>query len=358
MQAEDASRISAGGLTSSRLYTHAGAGATLSQLITDFGHTPNLVAFARLTAKAQDATARATEQDILLATDQAFYNSLEAQALVRVAEQTVKTRQDNSNLISQLTANKLKSDLDLSIAEADLSQSQLLLLDAESNRDTANSVLVALFNAQPGTLYAPVDDTVDNPAPPPAELDPLMSVALKQRPDYLASTLSQLAAEKFSKSQHEQYFPTISALGTAGFTPVRPDGVYVPNWFGAIGVNLSVPIFTGFRITAQAQEADLRAKAAAQQSLNLKNNIQRDVTTAFLQAKTAFQRVGVADQFAQHATQALSLAQARYQLGLSSIVELSQSQLQQTQAAVSAVNARYQYQLSLAALNYQAGYTP
>ena len=58
---------------------------------------------------------------------------------------------------------------------------------------------------------------------------------------------------------------------------------------------------------------------------------------------------------ADAANMGLKLAQARYKLGLSSIVELSQSQLEQTQASIENVNAQYEYQLSLAALNYQLG---
>ncbi len=54
----------------------------------------------------------------------------------------------------------------------------------------------------------------------------------------------------------------------------------------------------------------------------------------------------------------LDLAQARYRLGLSSIVELSESQLEQTQASIENVNAEYEYELSLAALNYQLGNLP
>jgi len=54
----------------------------------------------------------------------------------------------------------------------------------------------------------------------------------------------------------------------------------------------------------------------------------------------------------------LQLAQALYQLGLSSIVELSQGQLQQASAAIDNTNAQYQYRLSLAALNYQIGTNP
>jgi outer membrane protein len=60
----------------------------------------------------------------------------------------------------------------------------------------------------------------------------------------------------------------------------------------------------------------------------------------------------------QEANLSLQLAQTRYQLGLSSIVELSQAQLQQTSAAIDNTNAQYQYRLSLAALNYQIGATP
>ncbi len=90
--ANEGSRIGAGALTASRLLEHAGGGVTLTQLLTDFGRTINLVSSAKLQEKAQNANALATTEDIVLATDQAFYNALEAQALLKVAQQTVTTR--------------------------------------------------------------------------------------------------------------------------------------------------------------------------------------------------------------------------------------------------------------------------
>jgi hypothetical protein len=84
----------------------------------------------------------------------------------------------------------------------------------------------------------------------------------------------------------------------------------------------------------------------------------RDVRTAWLAANTAFQRVSVTAELLQQANLALTLAQTRYQLGLSSIVELSQAQFQQTDAAIGNANAQYQYRLTLATLNYQTGATP
>jgi outer membrane protein len=152
-----------------------------------------------------------------------------------------------------------------------------------------------------------------------------------------------------------QRLPAISALAIGGVTPVRPDGVFTPNWYAAGGVNLSLPLFTGFRIDAQSKEAQLRQQAAGKQAQNLSATIARDVHVAVLNAQTAYRRITVADQFRAQSSQAIALAQTRYKLGLSSIVELSQAQLQSTQAAVSAVNARYDYLLSLRSIEYARG---
>jgi outer membrane protein len=121
---------------------------------------------------------------------------------------------------------------------------------------------------------------------------------------------------------------------------------------------MNIPIFNGFLYSAQAKEAAIRAQADSEQSRDLRDRIVRDVRTAWLTANTAYQRVAVSDQLMKQASLALSLAQTRYQLGLSSIVELSQAQYQQTDAAIGYTNSQYQYRLALAALSYQTGATP
>jgi outer membrane protein len=121
---------------------------------------------------------------------------------------------------------------------------------------------------------------------------------------------------------------------------------------------MSIPIFNGFLFTSQASEANYRAKAAAENTRDLRDRVVRDVRTAWLATNTAFQRVSVAAELASEADLALSLAQERYKLGLSSIVELSQAQLQQTDAAIGYVGAQYQYRLSLSTLNFEIGAKP
>jgi outer membrane protein len=356
-KAEDGSRIGAGALTDSRLYTHAGTGGSLSQLITDFGHTRDLVATSKLQQKAQDQTALATAQDVLLATDQAFFRLLDAQSLLDVAKATVAARTDVQKLTSALTKSALRSTLDLNIASADLSQSQLLELDAENGVASASAALAALLATPADTLYHAVEDPNAAAPPPPA---PESSAAINasaqaQRPDLQALRLNAVADQKFATAQRLQHLPTISAVAVGGITPVGPDGIFVPHWYAAGGVNLTFPLFTGFRIDAQAEEARLRQKAVEKQAQDLSDSIARDVRVAILNAQTAFRRIAVADQFRQQTAEALALAQTRYKLGLSPIVELSQAQLQSTQAAVAAVNARYDYLLALRFLDYARG---
>jgi outer membrane protein len=357
VQAEEASRIGAGSLTSSRMLQHAGAGVNVTQLIYDFGHTHNLVLSRKLDEKAADANAMATTEEIVLATDQAFYDALTAQAELDVARDTVSARQTTDNQVGEMTRNKLKSTLDLSFADVDLSQAKLLQLDAQNNADASMAVLDAVLGLDREAAYRLVEDPAA-PQPPPLAVEPLVQTALQQRPDLQALSYDTRSAQKFARAQWDQLLPTVSAAGTAGIIPVHPGSYYITNWWGAVGGNVEVPVFNGFLYVSQAREAKYRAQAAAENNRDLRDTIVRDVRTSWLQANNSWQRMTVTAQLVKEANLAMDLAQTRYKLGLSSIVELSQAQLQQTSAQIQDTSARYQYRLSLATLNYEMGVTP
>ena len=350
VDARNNSRITAGGLNNPTVYTRAAGGVTVSQLITDFGHTTNLVAGARLQAKADQQSAAAAKEDILLAVDQAFYNALQTRAVLRVAEQTVSSRQLLSDQVSALTKSKLKSDLDLSFANVNLAQAKLLYLDALNNDKASMAALSSLLGYATLEHFELLNDT-EVPQPPPSDVDPLIAEAFAKRPELLAQEFQSDSDEKLHKAARAEFYPTVSALGAFGDSPVRDDRVYGP--YGAVGVNVEIPVFNGFLYSAKSHETDLRAQAARQQLNDLRNRIARDVRTSWLSASTAFDRVSVSEQLLAQANQALDLAQTRYRLGLSSIVELSQAQLQQTQAEIGNAQAGYEYRLALAVLRYQ-----
>ena len=120
----------------------------------------------KLQEKAANANALATQEEIVLATDQAFYDALTAQAVLQVAKQTVATRQATETQVNQMTQNKLKSTLDLSFADVNLSQSQLLQLDAQNNADATMATLDAVLGLDHQITYGLVDDSTTTNAPP------------------------------------------------------------------------------------------------------------------------------------------------------------------------------------------------
>jgi outer membrane protein len=349
------SRIAAGVLNNPIVYERAAGGVALSQLITDFGRTNNLVAAATLRAKAADMNAVATADQIKLAVDQAFYNTLQTLALQRVAEQTVSARQLVSDQITTLYQNKLRSQLDVSFADANLAQAKLLLLDAQNNYQAALSTLSQILGytqQQPFELV----DTETELKPPPDAVGQLEDEAFRNRPELASQDYEYQAAQHFQKAERDLLLPSIAALGVVGGTPYSStvNGAQpFTSWYGAIGVNVNIPIFNGFLYPARSKEASFRAQASNEQLRDLKDRIANDVRTSWLNAITAYNRIGVAQQFVDQTNLAVDLSQTRYNLGLSSIVELSQAQLQQTEAQLQFAAAKYQYQIAQSVLRFQ-----
>jgi len=349
VDANPGSRIAAGFLNNPILFPRAAGGASVNQLVTDFGRSSNLLSSSEFSAKAEDQNAAATRADILLAVDQAFYNSLDTQALVHVAEETVEARQTLVDKVQALTSAKLKSELDLSFSKVELARSKLLLLEARNNYQAALAGLSAVLGYPTEQNFQLVEET--SPLTPPAsDVQPLIQQALEQRPEIQALQFEVASAQKFGNAEHDLWRPSVSALGVVGEAPVRDE--HIPNWYGAVGVNINIPVFNGFLYNARAKAADLQTEADRQRLRDLENTTSRDVRVSWQDTNRAYERLSVTQQLRQQADLALDLAQARYTLGLGSIVEFTQAELQKTEADIADTDATYQYRLTQLALAF------
>ena len=115
------------------------------------------------------------------------------------------------------------------------------------------------------------------------------------------------------------------------------------------------PFSTATCSRASSEAALDRAMEADQKLRDEQLSVSRDVRLAWANASTAYQRIDVTAQLVQQANLAVNLAQGRYNLGLASIVELSQAQLNQTQAEIDNLSAKYDYQSQYEALQYTIG---
>lgn len=349
--AENDSRIGAGYLNSPALFNKFADGVSVSQLVTDFGRTHQLSKSAHWHAQAQQENVVITRADVLLRVNLSYFGVMKSQSVLRVAEETVKARQLVADQIGELAKSSLKSGLDVSFANVDLARAQLMLVQAQNDVQSSYAQLSDALGYSDQRTFQLVDESL--PGAPAPDVAPLIVEAMQNRPEIVSQGFDVRSAQSYATAERDLWFPTISAVGVTGLIPYRQDTL--PSRYAAAGFNVSVPIFNGRLFNAEHTEASARARAQEQNLRELQNRIAQDVRTSWLNAMAAFQRLSLTQQLLAQTTQAFDLAKGRYQLGLSSIIELSQAQLGLTEAQVEQVSAQYDYQVQTANLNYQLG---
>ncbi len=350
--ADEGTAVAAGALTTSSLSSRVAFGVTVSQLVSDFGRTGNLTGSAKLRAQAQNQNVVTTRAQILLDVQQAYYSALGAQSVAKVAQAALDDRRLVLRQITALAASSLKSTLDVRFAEVAVSEAELALYQAQNDASSAQARLSAALGYGQTMSFDLVEESM--PAPLGLDVDPLVAEALHDRPDLAALDLARNAQHRFAEAEKDLRYPTLSALATVGAVPTHDAG-YRGDHYGAAGMNLNIPVFNGGLFSARRAEADLRAEAADKDFQELTLQISKDVRVAWQNANTAFRRLDVAARLVAEANEALRLAQARYDIGLGSIVELTQAQYTQTSAQIASANATYEYLSRRSALNYSTG---
>jgi len=350
-ESEDA-RIMAGGINNPSIYDRVAGGLTANLLLFDFGRTANLTASSKFQAQAERQNANATREQVLLQVNVSYFSTLQAQAVLRVAQQTVDTRQLLADQVSVLASNKLKSELDVSFARVAVQEAKLLFQKAQNAAaDAMTSLSTALGYREPQAfllaegLPTVLADTND--------VSQLVEAALASRPELLSLRNEHGAAQRFAKAQRDTRLPVVSAVGMIGDAPSHDS--HLPDSYEVGGIQISLPLFAGGLYLARQHEAELKAQADRERVRALEDIILRDVHIAWLNVNTAMEQLRTTEQLVRNAAEAYDLAKARYQIGSSSIVELSQAQLGLTSAQITAANARYNVFIQQADLNYEVG---
>src|SRR6266704_4051074 len=176
-------------------------GMVFSQLVTDYGRTKNLVASSRFQAEASSQTFQATRYDVLLEVTRAYAATLHAQALVRVAQATVDARQLLLDQVTTLANNNLKSQLDVSFADVNVSEAKLLLLRAEDTVQTSLADLTRALGSDQQMTYQLMDEPL--PQGPPGTADTLVMEALNNRPEIASFRAANEAAISFAEAEKD-----------------------------------------------------------------------------------------------------------------------------------------------------------
>ena len=222
---------------------------------------------------------------------------------------------------------------------------------AESNVQKTQAQLTASIGQEGNAHYILADESL--PPSPDANSAGYINEAIGNRPDLKALRLQGESATHQARAERDLNYPSVNVLATGGEVPVHDSTIY--RNYSEVGININVPIFNGGLYTARATEASLEAKAADKDASLREVEIVRDVRMTWADARDAYLQIDVTQRLVDQTNVAMRLAQARYDAGLGSIVELNQAELNQTSALITAASARFDYLRSMTAFRFALG---
>lgn len=342
------------GIGDPSVFARAAAGVGISQLITDFGRQSDLISASEAELKSEQDQVQSVRDTVFFKATQAYYDVLRAQALLEVARQTIKSRSTLNEQVNALRSAKLKSDLDASFAKLGLDQAKLLESKAQGNLDDAWAELAEALGLA-SVRHFILTDLHGQVHPPVESRDEAISLALTRNPELMARDAARDAAHRQADADAKAGLPVISAQGFAGVNPMREADQHLSHSYGAAGIFVTIPIFTGGRLTAEERRSAYNAKAADRDLDAERNQLSRDVQMAWDSAQTAYRNIAVTGQLLESSGKALDLTHARYDIGSSSIVDVEQAEVAALEARIAQSNATYDYLIERAFLAYREG---
>ncbi|HEX8750863.1 MAG TPA: TolC family protein [Nitrospira sp.] len=330
-------------------------GVALSQRLFDFGYSQQTVNSALLAEHAQELDINSRQALVTLQVQASYLMSLKHQRLVQIAEETVRERGIIKGQIEALYRQQLKSKLDLDLVQLELTNAESLLVRARNGLKSSFANLnraIGITGAEDYTLEdLPIEIRPQRP------LDTLIGDSLSH-PEYRRAKELTASAEAKVTATKRQYLPTVSAYASGGdfqvFDSSRAKASQTGGWWAAGGF-VSMPLFTGFLIENQIQEAKAQKAAAEAASTNIEQALTQQVTNSYLDTISFAQQIKLGEEQVKTAQEALNLAKQRYKLGLGSIVEVTQAEVGLTGAQTKLAEAQYDYKIAEVTLAYAAG---
>ncbi len=286
---------------------------------------------ARTQASVEDrnATLVALEGEVALA-----YAQLRgAQEQNRIAEENIKVEQDIVDLTKRLHANGLASDLDVDNAATALTNTQAQLPQFSQQTEVAANRLSILLGKPPGAVNDELSDRAGIPVVPPDLPIGMPADLARRRPDIREAEANLHAATAGEDVAIAQLYPDLTLSGSGGLRSTDIDTLtHWANHFYQAGPSISLPIFEGGEVTATIAMTDAAQKEAAidyqKTVLNALEEVENDLA-AYRNDKA---RQVSLTQTVKTAEDGLTLARDRYEHGLSSFIDVLNSENELVQA--------------------------
>lgn len=324
------------GTTVSGDFVQASVG--LNQLIYDFGQTGGRWGAAEQGALAQAETARATENDVVLAVRTVFFEARANRALVDVARETLSNQERHLGQIETFIDVGARPEIDRAQSRTEVANARLALIRAENGYAAARARLNQAMGLEESPDFEVTNETLAMVAGEDGATDSLLEEAMHNRAELAALRAARAGQDETLRALRGQYYPSIAVSATAAESGAGFDSL---GWSLVGALSVTWPIFEGWRTRAAVHETEWTRSAVDAQLAAERQTLRLEAEQARLAVRGAKSALVAAGEALTNARDRLRLAEGRYQTGVGNVIELGDAQVALTNAAAQVVQAEY-----------------
>ena len=324
--------------------------ANVFQDLLDFKRSKFETEARRAEVEHFDETLRAEKARLILDVRRAFYSALKAMRRIGLTEETVKERVLALRQAESLHRAGLASKLEVSLGGIGVSRARLDRTRATESLQQALARLNEAMGESTGQAFALQEPEISAASPGP--LEALAAESLESRAELAAVEARIRAAEAWVRRAEREKYPRIMAMFSGGWTRFA-ELTLSRLLFGGFGIQL--PIFTGGRLEASIEETRRGLEKTRAAREELVRAVRLQVAEARGDLVTAFESVRTAEQGVEQALEAERLASARYKHDLADLLDLTVAQTALAAAENEHGQARYDYKIAEAELDFATG---
>ncbi len=334
--------------------------ASFNLTLYNFGKREGAVQAARETLSAVGHNYQTAVDGVILGVKQAYYSFLQAKAIVTVRQETVKSRELLVRQARGFYEVGTRARIDVARAESNLFNAQADLIAAENAVKVA---WVSLKNAL-GLRELPERPLVEEAIMTtiPYTLEQAREIAYTTRPELKSFAAQRKAQDQNIATARRGHLPDLifdASYGRRHVSNEKRNGRTLntfplqPTW--SVGLNLNVPIFDGFRTTNRVEETLHNYYVITAQEEQQRQQVALEVEQSYLRLVEVAERIKANEAAAKAAKENLDLANGRYQVGVGSIIEVTDAQTLYTDAQTTYIRALYDFKIADAQLARAVG---
>jgi outer membrane protein len=345
--------LTAGAATNSS-YNQSQIAASLNYTLYDFGQRSANLENTLETLHSLNATQDATLQNVFFSAVQGYYQLLAAQALIASSKDAEKSALEAYSAADEKFKIGSATPSDRLQAKTAHSQAVLTRIQAEGTAMNALGTLANILGIEPTRKFSVAPPNVLKPdMKMETDVGRLIDLARAQRPDLIAAQAQIKAAQANVEAVKSSGLANISLSGS--YSSANNNLSSTPTNSSSVGLQLTIPLFTGFSNTYNIRASQEQAALKSEQERQLSLQVSLDVWQGYQNLLTATQAVASSDDLVLSANEAEKVMLARYKGGLGSILDLLTTQSTLASARQQQIQALYTWHISKATLAKSIG---